>query len=110
MLDTEKLQIEVSQGDTGVVTIHFTGDDAPADDVTALVTLKESVHCEKSIWEKEIQIENRQCVIILDAEDTNIMSGTYWWDVRLLYENGSIYTPMKPAKFIILNTVGDAHE
>lgn len=107
MLETDKLRICVSKGDTGTITLNFTGEDVPDNTVTALVTLRKSVDSPEPIWEKRLPIEDGACVIPLGRENTNIPYGKYAWDVRLLYESGEVYTPMKPAEFRIVEVVGE---
>lgn len=107
MLETDKLKISISRGDTGVITITFTGDDAPDDTVKALFTVRKNIGDEEAVYEKEIAISEGKCVIGFSAEETEIAVGRYYWDIRLLYENGEVYTPMKPSEFRIVEVVGD---
>ena len=107
VLETEKLKISISKGDTGTITLTFTGEDVPDDTVTALVTLRENVDSPEFIWEKRLPISEGVCTVSLGIDDTNLPYGKYAWDVRLLYETGEIYTPMRPAEFRIVEVVGE---
>ena len=109
MVEVNGLKISISRGDTGSVTINFTGQDAPADGVVALVVLQKTQDSEKPIWEKEITIEDSKAVIAFRTEDTrNLSRGKYCWCLRLLYPNGDIYTPMrKPQEFEVLPANGE---
>ena len=43
------------------------------------------------------------------TEDTDYPRGLYYWCLRLLYQNGDVYTPMEsPQEFRILAVIGDA--
>lgn len=108
MLETNTLKIAVTRGDTGTVTLTFTGDDTPENGTIALVTVKKNVDSEEPLWEKRVTIADGKAEVGLRSEDTDVAYGKYWWDVRLLYTNGDVYTPMKPAEFRVLEAVGDA--
>lgn len=108
MLEVKGLEISISRGDTGSITITFTGQDIPPDGTVTLVCLNKTLDsC--PIWEKKIPIENGRVTIPLYSEDTRGLSrGDYVWCLRLMYEDGDIYTPMKkPEKFIILPANGE---
>ena len=107
MLNLDGLNIEVTRGDTGSIRVSFIGEDIPEDGTIALVTVKKAADTEE-IWRKEIQVENGSCLIPLTAESTMLDFGQYRWDLRLLYEDGSVYTPMAPAKYTISPVIGDA--
>lgn len=108
MLELNGLNIEISKGDTGSIRVTFVGTDVPEDGTIALVSLKNATNDDEPIWEKAIQVVNSGCVIPLLHEDTSLPFGTYKWDLRLIYGDGGIYTPMKPAKFIVAERVGNA--
>ena len=108
MLITDGLKISINRGDTGTITITFTGQDAPPDGTVALVTLQKTLDSEETIWEKRIELANSRVTIMLLHEDTNLTRGRYLWCLRLLYENGDIYTPMEtPQVFEILAANGE---
>jgi len=109
MLSVDGLKIYISRGDTGSINVTFTGADAPDDTVVALVVLQKAGYSSESIWEKRIPVSNAQIVIPFYIEDTNNLAyGEYAWILRLLYEDGSVYTPMERyEKFIIQPAGGD---
>lgn len=108
MLETNKLKIEISKGDSGVLTLRFTGEDIPPNDTIVLFTVRKNVDSEEKLIEKRLEMEDGECIVQLTVDDTELPYGRYWWDVRLLYETGDVYTPMRPAEFLIVETVGDA--
>ena len=106
MLTINGFQITVSRGDTGSVTLNFSGD-APADGVTAVVTLKQKVEAAAPVWEKRLTILGGGVTFELTRQDTDHAPGVYFWDVRLV--NGdSVLTPLTPQPFRILEVVGCA--
>ena len=108
MLNTDGLRIAISRGDTGTITITFTGQDAPPDGTIALVTMQKTLDSEAPIWEKRLPVENSRVTIMLLHEDTNQTRGKYLWCLRLLYANGDVYTPMEtPQVFEILAANGE---
>ena len=108
MLNINGQKIEVSKGDTGIFTVTFTGDGAPTDNCTVLVSLKKTKDSENVIWEKRLAVTNHMITVSLTSEDTNLAYGQYWWDARILYADGTIYTPMMPAVFKVLEVIGNA--
>lgn len=109
MLDVKGLKIWLSRGDTGSVTVTFTGTDVPDDTVTALIVFQRGETSEESIWEKRIRVSSAQVVIPFATYDTNDLApGKYKWILRLLYEDGSVYTPMeKYEDFTVCPAGGD---
>lgn len=107
MMNVDGQQIEISRGDTGAFTITFTGEDKPEDGCIAEISLKKTKTSETAIWEKKVTVENDQVSVILIQPDTDLPFGQYWWDVRIIFRDGTVYTPMKPASFKILEVIGD---
>ena len=108
MIEARGLKLYVSRGDTGSVTITFEGEDTPDDTVIALMVLQRTRDSD-SIWEKRIPVSEGKVVIPFRSIDTkDLLYGEYAWILRLLYENGDVYTPMEDfAKFIVLPAGGD---
>lgn len=98
--------ITISKGDTGTLTIELTGD-VPDDTTIALVTVRQNANNVSPVWVKEIPVHEGEITVPLTKEDTNVPWSDYVWDVRLLYENGDIYTPFPPALFRVCEVVGD---
>lgn len=109
MLDVNGLKILLSRGDTGSITITFTGQDTPPDGTIALVTLQKTLDSEEPIWGKELPVSGGRVTIpFLSGDTVNLSRGMYCWCLRLLYENGDVYTPMeKPQEFEILPANGE---
>lgn len=108
MLSVDGLKISISRGDTGSITVTFTGQDVPADGVIAKVTLQKTVDSDP-IWDKLLTVANGRITIQFYSEDTDYPRGDYVWCLRLLYGNGDVYTPMnRPQPFVILASGGDA--
>ena len=108
MLETDGLKISVSQGDTGTISVTFTGQDIPPDGTIAKVILQKTQDSVEPLWEKLITVEGGRIAIPLFTEDTDYPYGLFCWCLRLLYENGDVYTPMeKPQAFRILPAGGN---
>lgn len=108
MLNINGTRIEITRGDTGQFTITFTGDDKPADGSTILVSLKKTKTSDDLIWEKRYAVANDTVTVTLTGADTNLPFGQYWWDARIIFRDGTVYTPMAPASFRVLEVIGDA--
>lgn len=109
MLIVDGLKISISRGDTGSITVTFTGQDTPADGTVAQVTLQKTMDGDGPIWEKRLDVASGRVTIPFLSEDTvDLSRGRYCWCLRLLYENGDVYTPMdKPQVFEILPANGE---
>lgn len=108
MLDINGLNIEIQRGDTGQFTLTFSGQDAPENGSVILVSLKKTVTSENAIWEKRLTVAENTVTVTLTSQDTNNLSfGQYWWDARILFRDGTIYTPMDPASFVVKKVVGN---
>lgn len=107
MMNVDGQKIEITKGDTGAFTITFTGEDAPEDGCIVEVTLKKTKSSEKAIWEKKLTVISSTVSVTLLPMDTNLPFGQYWWDARIIFRDGSIYTPMLPASFKVLEVIGD---
>lgn len=107
MLNIDGQSIEITRGDTGVFTITFTGQDAPEDGTVVQVSLKKTKTNESIIWEKKYVVSGSQISVTILQDDTdNLPFGQYWWDARILFRDGTVYTPMKPASFKIMEVIG----
>lgn len=106
MFSVNGTDVEISRGDTGTLTVTFTGE-VPDNNTIALVTVRKDINMIDSVWEKRLPVDNGSVVITLTTEDTDIPWFDYYWDLRLLYANGDIYTPFEPALFRVCEVVGD---
>lgn len=103
MLEVTGLKISINRGDTGSITVTFTGQDVPPNGTRAKVSLQKTLDSEDVLWSKILTIADGRVTIPILSEDTDYSRGNYLWVLRLLYENGDVYTPMeKPQPFVIL--------
>ena len=103
MLIVEGLKISISRGDTGTITVTFTGQDVPPDGTIAQVCMQQTQDSEEPLWEKNLTVSSGRVTIPLMKENSEYPRGKYVWVLRLLYANGDRYTPMeKPQEFVIL--------
>lgn len=107
MLEINGKNIEVSRQDTGQYTITFSGQDKPEDGAVALVSLKKTKNSDTPIWEKRYTIASDMVTVTLTSQDTDQPFGQYWWDVRILFRDGTVFTPMLPASFKVVEVIGD---
>lgn len=107
MFNIDGHSIEITRGDTGGFTITFTGQDAPEDGSIVQVSLKKTKTSKDLIWEKKYVVSESQVTVIILQDDTNDLSfGEYWWDARILFRDGTVYTPMKCASFKVMEVIG----
>lgn len=108
MLDVNNLNILISRGDTGSITITLQGDDVPDDTTEALFVLQRTSDSKTPIWEKRLAVHEGQVVVPLETADTiGLQRDDYRWILRLLYADGSVYTPMEQfARFTVLAANG----
>lgn len=107
MLNIDGLNVEVTRGDTGQFTITFTGTDKPENGCVILVSLKKTKTSQTPLWEKRLTVNNDTILVTLTSEDTSLEFGQYWWDARILFRDGTVYTPMNPASFKVLEVIGN---
>ena len=107
MMNVDGQKIEITRGDTGAFTITFTGDDKPEDGCIVEVSLKKTKDSTAPVWEKKLTVADSAISVTLLPQDTNLPFGQYWWDARILFMDGTVYTPMLPASFKVLEVIGD---
>lgn len=106
MLNINGQSIEISRGDTGQFRIRFSGEDAPTANDVILVRLKKTLDETEAIWEKRLSVNDGAIVVTLLSEDTaDLARGQYYWQARILYRDGTIFSPMDPASFKVLGVV-----
>lgn len=106
MLTVDGLNIQISHGDTAQLTYTFESD-APDNGTVAIFTVKRGAVGNEEILRKESEIIDGIVTFILEHEDTDIPFGSYQYDIRCLYENGDVYTPMPPCAFDIVEVIGN---
>lgn len=99
--------IALTRGDTLTLGLRFGGRVAPPT-ARALFTVKKNPRDRQAVIEKTLPIRDSAAVLTLAPEDTRALSvRTYFWDVRLLYAEGQVYTPMEYAAFQVLEVIGN---
>lgn len=104
--------IQVSKGDTLSLQVAFTGDELP-EGTKVLFTVRENPADPDALFEKEYEPEGNTISIYLDALETNHAPGVYVWDLRVIlpeeeFRLARVITPFVPAKFEVLEVVGNA--
>lgn len=97
--------IRLTRGDSTRFTIRLKERDVP-DGTKALFTVKKSAwpHSRPMI-EEEIPVVDNAVHVMLPPETTDIPSGDYVWDLRVLVE-GDVFTPMEYAMFHVVEAIG----
>lgn len=109
MVTFDGYDVELSRGDTLVMKIELDGRDLP-EGTDGVFTIKKRITSDEVVLQKRFNASDEELVVVLDADETNIAPGTYFWDVRLqipMEEGGyEVYTPMEYAAFVVLPVVG----
>lgn len=109
MVTFDGYDVELSRGDTLVLKITLDGRDLP-EGTDGVFTIKKRIKSDEVVLQKRFNASDEVLTVVLDADETNIDPGTYYWDVRLqipLEEGGyEVYTPMEYAAFVVLPVVG----
>ena len=105
LLRINDFDIEISKGDAAEITFCFVEYDLDAG-CTATMALRRTPNGSSIIWEKQIDIVDDKATFALTNEDTGITSGTYFWDLRVIFPNENTFTPIEPHVFKILEVVG----
>lgn len=96
----------ISKGDSGYFTVNFTGD-IPSDGVEALFTVKKNLGKPASII-KHFTVNDAAVLIELTSQDTNKLEpGDYYWDLRIIFSETEVETPIPPSLFKVLEVAGD---
>lgn len=106
MFKIEGTKIAISRGDTKSFTVTFKND-VPPDGTIARVSMQKTISKDPNLWSKDIPVSGGAVTIDISSSDSNYPFGEYVWDLRLLYQDGNIYTPINPSPFIIKGVVGD---
>lgn len=96
----------VSKGDSGYFTVTITGD-IPPNGTEALFTVKRKLGKSASII-KHLTVIDGEVLIELTSQDTNKLEpGDYYWDLRIIFSETEVATPVPPSLFKILEVAGD---
>ena len=102
--DRVNIHVKITRGDNGSLLLKFTGEDAPVNDASLLVTVVDNDG--EIMINKLIPIEDGQVTIPFTVEDTEHEPGIFTWDARIVFGRDDVETPMNPSNFEILETVG----
>lgn len=90
MLNTNGLNIGITRGDAAGLAFHFEGDDIPQDGATVLFQVRPYVLGDYTVLEKTLIVDDGGCELSFLPEDTERMKpGEYYWNIRVLYSNGT---------------------
>lgn len=104
----DNLTITISRGDTATIAVKVEAEDGETVDGTMLMSLKKIISSEKTIWQKSVDISEGTVEYSISADDTNdLVFGTYYWDLRVVFGDGTVYTPISPKKFVVAEVIGD---
>lgn len=126
IVDDERKMLAVSRGDSASFCIKFIRDtpdedekgvitvrceDIPDDGTNALFTVKNDHDGEprgSAMIIKYATVSDSAVQIDLLSQDTNKLDQhNYLWDLRILYSDTKVRTPIKPSRFTVMDTVGD---
>ena len=99
--------LAISKGDSASFTVTFTGR-IPENGATVLFTVKNK--SDNSIMiQKHVHVQDGSVDIDLCSADTNKLSENidYVWDIRIIYSENEVETPMIPSAFVVLGVAGD---
>lgn len=106
IVDDERKMIAVSRGDSAFFDITFKGD-VPEDGTAAIFSVKKDLRG-KALLQKKLKIYDGVAQINLYSQDTNKLEpGDYYWDVRVLFSDCEVGTPVRPSRFTVMEAVGD---
>ncbi len=99
--------LAVSKGDSAPFTVTFSGR-IPEDGTDVLFTVK-TKHDNSIMIQKHIQAHNGAVDIDLYSSDTGKLEYgvDYVWDIRVLYSDNDVDTPMPVSPFVVLEVAGD---
>ena len=106
LIKDESLMMAVSQGDSAFFTITFTGD-IPSDGTKTMFTVKKSLDGQ-AMLQKYLPVYDGVVDVELYSKDTNKLEpGNYLWDIRVIFSDSEVVTPMVPSPFVVLEVTGD---
>lgn len=106
IVDDERKMIAVSRGDSAFFDVTFKGD-VPEDGTDAIFSVKKDLKG-KVLLQKNVKVYDGVAQIDLYSQDTNKLEpDEYYWDVRVLFSEREVSTPVRPSLFKVLEAVGD---
>lgn len=106
VIDEKTAALAVSKGDSACLSVTLSGD-TPADGTQVLFTVKKKIGGPAAII-KTYTVADGVVLIELASGDTNKLEpGDYLWDLRLIFSDTEVVTPMVPCRFRVLGAAGD---
>lgn len=100
-------KIELIQGDTGILDLSLDNYQLQEGD-KVYFTVKASFDSERLIFKEVTEFTDGKAKFIFTAEDTNISSGAYLYDVQCNLADGRVDTVIRPTRFKVLGGITDA--
>ena len=89
MLNIVGSDIEINRGNAAGLTLHFEGDDKPADGTKVIFQVKPVSSYNLAVIEKEATVENDSVDIDFLSEDTqDLKPGIFYWNACIQFTNG----------------------
>lgn len=107
MLTVEGNDIALTRGDSLTLALCFEGRTVPPT-ARARFSVKRCPQEEAPLIERTLPVTDSRALLRLAPSDTQALPPrTYFWDVRLLYADGTVTTPMDYAAFEVLEVIGN---
>jgi len=109
VLDINGVDIEINKNNSGVFTIHMTGDDVPDDSTEVHFVVKRTPDFSAHLIHKVLLPVDGVLTVEIDKEDTSGLAvGDYYWNIIIQFDGGDQpWTVLKNAgRFIVLPEIG----
>lgn len=106
---TEKGRMILTRGDTATFSIDLYNEDGtpyvPEEGDLVLFSLK------KNLYDADFILQKEGLLITIQSEDTRELElDTYYYDIKVIFENGEVQTVFPTNLFQIVSNVGDWDE
>lgn len=99
--------IKVIKGDTGILELALDNYELKDGDKVYFTVKKDYASTKALIFKEVGKFVDGKAKIIFTADDTNLDTGTYLYDVQCNLADGRVDTVITPAKFTILGGITD---
>ena len=99
-------EIEVIQGDTGVIELALDNHKLEQGD-KVYFTVKKDVGKETLIFKEVTEFEDGKAKIFLTSQDTNLKADVYKYDIQCNLSDGRVDTVITPSKFHVKGGITD---
>ena len=99
--------ISITRGDSAGITFTFTGD-TPSESDSVILAVKKNVNSKTEIFRKALtRNDDASYSVSFDPDDTEDLpfGSFYRWDLRILYADGSVVTPISASPFVVMEVV-----